>query len=646
MTLIEEIGKLRGDASTMIGICEGASSEAVEEGFKLEVLRRARNLSQQVEIMVKETAILETQLQASRMAQAEMRRELDKLQETFNSRLHDQVNKETEKLKSNISERMEKQPDSRFIALATEVRRADAEIPPCQMERETRLDEKEQRLCEMEKRLTERQESLDFRETSLRETRNEVNSRMRELAADRDHSFEHVRELLDDRFLTIQAGLADLNIIRKLQDDFKEQQAALRDLASKSDIDSVVSRLSVLPNLVEAMASLLSVEQVHAIVSNGVSNLVTRSDLESLGLLDNASDRVPRRDITNLTAQVLQANTDHEATLAQLRQGISNQVFLRLDLRNLVSKIDSIASDLPNRSVVAELASTVLRNNDARDSEHQAQTADLAEISAKVDVLNNKLADTNLAKKADVVELANKVDALNTIITKADFPKNSDITTLANRVLNIDLDRETASQKVSQAVSLMSENLAKHLEALTNWRGATTPDSLQTTLGELVEIVGSIKQQIDGTSEVVGQISSDLGKLGGPTPPLTTEAGKPKWLYKYQSLRFWDSAIDEALSDLTILNVVGAENMEPKEVSRLLLDTLQPANIESAIHLVCEGPAETWFCFRGFRFDEQIEVENDFCPFHEDCIFVKRIHFNDEDGRPSIGLKFRKPNAC
>ncbi|KFG80753.1 hypothetical protein MANI_017516 [Metarhizium anisopliae] len=367
MTLIENIRQVCGDVSAMIGICEGVSSEAVEEGFRLEVLRLAKNVLEKTENMVEQTAVLESQLQSYETAQAEMRREFDKLQETFNIRLQDHVKAETKEIQERIAEHMEKQFNSRFVALVQEVRRADAEASPCQMEREKRLDEKEQRLCEMEKRLTERQEELTLRETSLRETRIEVNSRMRELAAARGHSSEHVEEMLDGRFLT-----------------------------------------------------------------------------------------------------------------------------------------------------------------------------------------------------------------------------------------------------------------------------------MQTTLEEISVIGASIQRQVNITSEVVGQISSDLSKLGGPTPPSTTEVGKPKWLHKYQSLRFWDSAIDRAMSHLAILNVVGAENMEPKEVCQLLLDTLQPDNLYLAMRLVDSGPSEYWFCFRGICNGEEIEPENDQCPIHGDCILVKRTYFDNEMGEPEIGLKFRK----
>ncbi|KAH0594131.1 hypothetical protein MHUMG1_07970 [Metarhizium humberi] len=430
MTLIEDIRKLRGDVNTMIGICEGASSEAAEEGFKLEVLRRLKNLSEHAENMVEETDVLETHLQTSEMAQAEMRRELDKLQETFNIRLQDHVKAETKEIQLRLAEHMEKQFDSRFIALATEVRQADAEASPCQMEREKRLDEKEKRLCEMEKRLLDRQEELNFREASLRETRSEVNSRMRELAADRSHSFEHLQEILDDRFSTMQTRLEDLSVIRRLQDDVREQHAALRDLPSKDDVASVLSRL--------------------------------------------------------------------------------------------------------------------------------------------------------------FATLSNKVDTL------------------------------------------------------ANWRGATTPDRLQATLEEVSRIGTSIQRQVNITSEVLDQISSDLSKLGGPTPPSTTEAGKPRWLYKYQSLRFWDSTIDGLLNNLGLLNVVGVENMEPKELRQLLLDTLEPTSLQHAILLVVDGPAEVWFCFPGIRHGEELEAENGQCPYHRDCILVKRVEFHDETGRHKIGLKFRK----
>lgn len=351
----------------MIGICEGASSGAVEEGFKLEVLRLAKSVSAQAENIVEGTAILEDQLQFSEMAQAGMRRELGKLQETFNIRLQDHVKAETKEIKLRLAEHMGKQFNSRFVALVQEVRQADAEASPCQTEREKRLDEKEQRLCEMEKRLTERQEQLTLRETSLRETRIEVNSRMRELAAARGHSSEHVEEMLDGRFLT-----------------------------------------------------------------------------------------------------------------------------------------------------------------------------------------------------------------------------------------------------------------------------------MQTTLKEISGIGVSIQRQVNITSEVVEQISSDLSKLGGPTPPSTTEAGKPRWLYKYQSLRFWDSTIDGLLNSLGLLNVVGVENMEPKELRQLLLDTLEPTSLQHAILLVVDGPAEVWFCFPGIRHGEEFEAENGQCPYHKNCILVKRVEFHDETGTLKIGLKFRK----
>lgn len=367
MTLIENIRQVHGDVSAMIGICEGVSSEAVEESFRLEVLRLAKNVSEQAENMVEQTAVLESQLQAYETAQAEMRREFDKLQETFNIRLQDHVKAETKEIQVRLAEHMEKQFNSRFVALVQEVRQADAEASPCQMEREKRLDEKEQRLSEMEKRLTEQQEELSLRETSLRETRNEVNSRMRELAAARGHSFEHVQEMLDDRFLT-----------------------------------------------------------------------------------------------------------------------------------------------------------------------------------------------------------------------------------------------------------------------------------MQTTLEEISGIGASIQRQVNITSEVVDQISSDLSKLDGPTPPSTTGAGKPKWLHKYQSLRFWDSTIDGLLTSLGLLNVVGVENMEPKELRQLLLDTLEPTGLQHAVLLVVDGPAEVWFCFQGIRHGEQFEAENGQCPYHRDCILVKRVEFHDETGRHKIGLKFRK----
>ncbi|KID91413.1 hypothetical protein MGU_01383 [Metarhizium guizhouense ARSEF 977] len=861
MAFTEQIEILRREIRGMEEFFGGLSVEAVEENSRLTILQWIKRLCERAETMIQnhedgikaqQVAALETELQVSESAQARLRSELDRLQRTFDTRLQDQVKAETEAIQARLTERMEKQFDSRFIALATEVRRADAEASPCQMEREKRLDEKEERLhqrekCldEKEKRLAEQGAALTVRETSLQETRDDVNRRSRELVASRQDQLDKVQTLLDTELSAIKSRLESLDRavvkredVGKLQETLNEQQAALRGLPSKSDVESAVSGLPVLQSLVGAASglqsaamsqqdrlgellssqretlavlndavdavetkvglvheavedhdkavslqfsavgdsvdgigrrldvegglagqqaidrlkdgidgigrrlevegglagqqavdrlkddvaglsrvarrlptashvarslgelkgspdnqdgfitydvfvrfagdlaselcakiphgsTLLSEEQVHAIVSSVVSDLATMSDLESRGLLDGAHDRVQRRDITDLTTQVSQAIACHDAALGQLRQTVSDQALRRFDFLNLASKVGSIRADLSQRSDVAELKSIVLQNNEARDLECQAQSAELAKLSAKVDGVDSKLANTNLAEKADLVELTDtvrqadsardklvqnediavlgdKVEAMSAWLMDSDYPKGAEVARLATRILSQDADREIASQEVCQAVSAMSESLAQHLEVLTNWQGTATPDSLQTALGELSETIASIKQQIDGTSEVVDQISSDLGKLGGPTPPSTTEAGKPQWLYKYQSLRFWDSAIDRAISDLAILNVVGAENMEPKHVCQLLLDTLQPDNLDMAMHLVDSGPSEYWFCFRGICNGEEIEPENGLCPIHGNCILVKRTHFDNEMGQPRVGLKFRR----
>ncbi|KID98712.1 hypothetical protein MAJ_05368, partial [Metarhizium majus ARSEF 297] len=904
MAFNEEMQMLREEVRAMTEMVEILSGGAVKDDF-IDVFGLMKSLSGQMEIMIKnhedgikaqQVAALETELQVSENAQARLRSELDSLQRTFDTRLEDQVKAETEAIQARLTERMEKQFDSRFIALATEVRRADAEASPCQMEREKRLDEREERLNEKEKRLAERGAALTVRETSLQETRDDVNRRSRELVAGRQDQLDRVQTLLDTELSAIKSRLESLDKAvarngdvcklqetlneqhaaghqgsleavrallhtqdltmrseleslrgamaagkedaRKLQESLNEQRAALRGLPSKSDVESAVSGLPVLQSLVGAASglqsaatsqqdrlgelllsqtetlailndavdavetkvglvheavedhdkavslqfsavgdsvdgigrrldvegglagqqaidrlkdgidgigrrlevegglagqqavdrlkddvaglsrvarrlptashvarslgelkgspdnqdgfitydvfvtfardlaselcakipqgsTLLSEEQVHAIVSSVVSGLATVSDLESCGLLDAAHDRVQRRDITDLTAQVSQAIACHDAALGQLRQTVSDQALRRFDFLNLASKVGSIRADLSQRSDVAELKGIVLQNNEARDSECQAQAAELAKLSAKVDGVDSRLANTNLAEKADLVELTDtvrqadsardklvqkediavlgdKVEAMSAWLMDSDYPKGAQVARLATRILSQDADREIASQEVCQAVSAMSESLAQHLEVLTNWRGTATPDSLQTALGELSETITSIKRQIDGTSEVVDQISSDLGKLGGPTPPSTTEVGKPKWLHRYNRLRFWDTAIDEFLHHLSILNVVGAENMEPVEVSRLLLDTLRRENMENAIAFAGEGPAETWFCFEEVCQNETIEMENGSCPIHNDCILVKRVYFDDEEGEADCGLKFRK----
>lgn len=827
MAFTEEMQKLRAEVRTMTEMVESLSGEAVKDDF-IDVFELMKSLSGQMEIMIKnhedgikaqQVAALETELQVSENAQARLRSELDRLQRTFDTRLQEQVKTETEAIQARLTERMEKQFDSRFIALATEVRRADAEASPCQMEREKRLDEREERLNEKEKRLAEQGAALTVRETSLQETRDDVNRRSRELVAGRQDQLDRVQTLLDTELSAIKSRLESLDKavakngdVCKLQETLNEQRAALGGLPSRSDVESAVSGLPVLQSLVGAASglqsaatsqqdrlgelllsqretlallndavdtvetkvglvheavedhdkavslqfsavsnsvdgigrrldvegglagqqavdllkddvaglsrvarrlptashvarslgelkgspdnqdgfitydvfvkfardlaselctkiphgsTLLSEEQVHAIVSSVVSDLATVSDLESRGLLDAAHDRVQRRDVTDLTAQVSQAIACHDAALGQLRQTVSDQALRRFDFLNLASKVGSIRADLSQRSDVAELKSIVLQNNEARDSECQAQAAELAKLSAKVDGVDGKLANTNLAEKADLVELTDavrqadsardklvqkediavlgdKVEAMSAWLMDSDYPKGAQVARLATRILSQDADREIASQEVCQAVSAMSESLAQHLEVLTNWRGTASPDRLQTALGELSEIVTSIKRQIGGTSEVVDQISSDLGKLGGPTPPSTTEVGKPKWLHRYNRLRFWDTAIDEFLHHLSILNVVGAENMEPVEVSRLLLDTLRRENMENAMAFAGEGPAETWFCFQEVWQNETIEMENGSCPIHNDCILVKRVYFEDEEGEADCGLKFRK----
>lgn len=827
MAFTEEMQKLRVEVRAMTEMVENLSGEAVKDDF-IDVFELMKSLSGQMEIMIKnhedgikaqQVAALETELQVSESAQTRLRSELDRLQRTFDTRLQEQVKAETEAIQARLTERIEKQFDSRLIALATEVRRADAEASPCQMEREKRLDEREERLNEKEKRLAEQGAALTVRETSLQETRDDVNRRSRELVAGRQDQLDRVQTLLDTELSAIKSRLESLDKavakngdVCKLQETLNEQRAALGGLPSRSDVESVVSGLPVLQSLVGAASglqsaatsqqdrlgelllsqretlallndavdavetkvglvheavedhdkavslqfsavsdsvdgigrrldvegglagqqavdrlkddvaglsrvarrlpttshvarslgelkgspdnqdgfitydvfvrfardlaselcakipqgsTLLSEEQVHAIVSSVVSGLATVSDLESCGLLDAAHDRVQRRDITDLTAQVSQAIACHDAALGQLRQTASDQALRRFDFLNLASKVGSIRADLSQRSDVAELKSIVLQNNEARDLECQAQAAELAKLAAKVDGVDSKLANTNLAEKADLVELTDKVrqadsaqdklvqnediavlgdkiEAMSAWLMDSDYPKGAEVARLATRILSQDADREIASQEVCQVVSAMSESLAQHLEVLTNWRGTATPDSLQTALGELSETIASIKQQIDGTSQVVDQISSDLGKLGGPTPPSTTEAGKPQWLYKYHSLRFWDSTIDGLLTSLGLLNVVGVENMEPKELRQLLLDTLEPTSLQHAVLLVVDGPAEVWFCFQGIRHGEELEAENGQCPYHRDCILVKRVEFHDETGRHKIGLKFRK----
>lgn len=152
----------------------------------------------------------------------------------------------------------------------------------------------------------------------------------------------------------------------------------------------------------------------------------------------------------------------------------------------------------------------------------------------------------------------------------------------------------------------------------------------------LLELTNKFDAALQGNTDSYEEMRGD------PTPPPTTGESQRQWMFKLRKLRFWGKAIDDMLTDLTTLNVVGAENMDAEEILQLLLDTSQPRHITQFKDLSKSGPNETWFCFKGVCTGDHIEMEEDSCPIHSDCVLVKRTFFVNEQRRMGLGLKFRK----
>ncbi|KHN97398.1 uncharacterized protein MAM_04995 [Metarhizium album ARSEF 1941] len=496
MAVVAEIQWLQVVLTNALGSIEYMSGDSVQADVKEDALRSISNLSEEVKIFLKnhnegihtrEVAALETQLQVSESEQAALRRELDQLRETFESRLAERVSREL---------------DSRFIALAKEIRRGMPKRPLPDGARTAPLRDGKASLRDEEEvggprrgiecPVVAKRADIERHQMALRGLRSkrDVESAVSSLetaATNRQHRLGDLAQCQLEALSALHGAVdkveSEVGLIKKVGRDRHEavglalgiirqyvadidrrlcveggpgsQQTAERVVELVGGLSDIVDRLPTQENLSQSVrelgsdlrgafdggdgfvthevfcafvqefrgimpeaSSLLSQEQVHAAIHDGVSDLVTRSDLRAFGLMVDA----------NTAADLL-------------RPSPAEACFL-----NLASRVSTLGRDVARTEGLVTLAVKVDAIDTALADAELATKADVAGLADTLSQANS--ARDNVVQKQDVAALSDKVDALDAKLTGSDLARRSDLTARSTRVLSNDLDREVASQEV------------------------------------------------------------------------------------------------------------------------------------------------------------------------------------------------------